>query len=130
METLSSAVKKFFGNELEMVAGSVKVLESNDFFTTVSGHLKRAHLTRPLPPTGQVPNGFVSLSKNIFMEERDSKTWKLVEAGGSKMLVRDSSVETDEDMAQILSSLASAGQAYTPAAKQLYRNWCSGNSHN
>lgn len=120
METLASNVKQFFGNELEMVAGSIKVVESSDFFTTICGHIKRAHVARAVSPDGTMPNGFVTLSKNIFMEERDSTTWKLVTEGGNKVLVRDSSVETDEDMAQILSSLSSAGQEHTPAAKHLY----------
>lgn len=119
-ETLASSIKSFLNNELEVIAGSLKVLEKSDFFTTVSSHLKRAHVSRPVSPDGKLPNGFVSLSKNIFMEDRDSTTWKLVEAGGQKMLVRDSSVETDEDMEQILSSLSSAGHEYSPAAKTLY----------
>lgn len=119
-ESISSGIKRLFGNEMEVVAGSMRVIENSQFFTSVSAHIKRAHVTRSVSPDGTMPNGFTSLSKNIFMEDRDSSTWKLVQAGdGKSILVRDASVETDADMEKLLASLSSAGHEYGNHSKEL-----------
>lgn len=118
-ESISAGIKRLFKNEMEVVAGSMRVTENSQFFTSVSCHVQRAHVTRAVGPAG-MPNGFTSLSKNIFMEDRDSSTWKLVEAGdGKKVLVRDASVETDADMEKLMASLSSAGHEYSNHSKAL-----------
>lgn len=119
-ESIYAGIKRLCNSEMEVVAGSMRVIETSQFFTTVSAHIKRAHVTRAVSKQGGIPQGFVSLSKNIFMEDRDSSTWKLVEAGGKKVLVRDTSVETDEDMEKLLASLSSAGHEYGNHSKELF----------
>lgn len=118
-ESLIGGIQRFFKNELTVVPGSLRVTESGQFFTSVSAHLVRNTVSRSVGPDG-IPQGFVSLSKNIFMEERDSTTWKLVTSkDGHSMLVRDNSVETDQDMEKLMASLSSSGHQYSLPSKDL-----------
>lgn len=117
-KNIQDGITRLFGGELGVVEGSMKVLEKSKYFTSVSAHLTRNTVTRAVGE--QIPTGFVSLSKNIFMEERDSKTWKLVTGSdGKRVLVRDNSVETDNDIEQLMASLSSDGHEYTQEAKKL-----------
>lgn len=117
--SIIDGINRLFGGELNAVEGSLKVLEKSKFYTSVSAHLMRNTITRPIVGD-KAPAGFITLSKNIFMEERDSKTWKLVTTDeGRKILVRDNSVETDDDIQKLLSSLSSVGHQYTNEAKRV-----------
>lgn len=118
-ESLIAGIQRFFKNELTVVPGSLRVTEPGQFFTSVSAHLVRNTVSRSLGPDG-IPQGFVSLSKNIFMEERDSTTWKLVTSkDGHSQLVRDNSVETDQDMEKLMASLSSSGHQYSNQSKEM-----------
>ena len=118
VNAISDGIARLFKGEMSVVAGSMKVLEKSKFFTSVSAHLIRNTVTRAVGDS--IPQGFISLSKNIFMEERDSKTWKLITTDdGKKILVRDNSVETDSDMEKLMSSLSSVNHQYTPEAKKM-----------
>lgn len=113
------SINRYFKGELNAVEGSLRIIEKSNFYTSVSAHLVRNTVSRPLVDN-KTPPGFISLSKNIFMEERDSKTWKLVTTDeGKRILVRDNSVETDEDMQKLLSSLSGAGHQFSGEAKRI-----------
>lgn len=119
VESVTGKINDIFKGELQVVPGSIRYLESTDYFTSVSAHLVRNIITKPLLE-GKTPNGFISLSRNLFMEERDSTTWKLITAeDGNKILVRDNSVETDEDMEKLMSSLSSSSHQFSAEAKKL-----------
>ena len=118
VNTITAGIQKLFKGELNVVEGSVKVQSKGKFFTSVSAHLVRNTVVRAVGDS--IPQGFISLSRNIFMEERDSKTWKLItNSEGKQILVRDNNVETDADMEKLLSSLSSANHQYTAEAKSL-----------
>ena len=121
VNTITAGIQKLFKGELNVVEGSVKIQSKGKFFTSVSAHLVRNTVVRAVGES--IPQGFISLSKNIFMEERDSKTWKLItNSEGKQILVRDNNVETDADMEKLLSSLSSANHQYTAEAKSLVAN--------
>jgi hypothetical protein len=118
VNNITAGIQKLFKGELNVVEGSVKVQSKGKFFTSVSAHLVRNTVVRAVGDS--IPQGFISLSKNIFMEERDSKTWKLItNSEGKQVLVRDNNVETDADMEKLLSSLSSVNHQYTAEAKAL-----------
>lgn len=116
---ITDSISNMFGGEMVAVASSLKILTQHDYATTVRAHLIRNVVTRPIND-GATPSGFISLSKNIFLDEKDNATWKLVESdGGNRILVRDNSVESDGDMARSLMALASSGHMHSQEANAL-----------
>lgn len=118
LSMITDGIASSFRGELSVLEGSLKIMDKSRYYTTVSAHLIRNTVTRAI--SDGVPNGFISLSKNIFMEERDSKTWKLItNSEGKQILVRDNSVETDADMEKLMSSMSSVGHEFTPEGKKM-----------
>lgn len=119
-EGLAASIKRSLNGEVELVPGSARIASRSGERMTILASVIPSVVARAVNGDG-VPENFVCVARNIFMDENDRKTWRLVEAEGqgSPMLVRDSSVETDKDMAELLASCVPATAPYSKEAKAL-----------
>lgn len=113
---ISAATQNMFDQQLVVVPGTIKIVDHN--LGVMTAAVKLAKNTIKYVVVGE-PKGFRMVARNVFMDERDSTTWNMVENNGQQVLVRHNQVETDKDLEQLLASVSSASHFVTKEHKML-----------
>lgn len=119
-QDIAIAASELFDHEVKVVPGTmVSGGTSVGGVRTVYTKVTRNTLRVAVPDVNNPPEGFRCVARNIFLDDRDSKTWKLVDAGEAKVLVREAVVETDSDLHELLDSCSSATHTYTDESRHM-----------
>lgn len=111
---VSVAAGKLFNNELQVIPGTVKVVRSGFNIHSMCAKVCANNIKVSIPDSTKTPAGFRSISRNLFMDDRDESTWSMVDnTDGSRTLVRNNKVETDSDLETLLSTQSSVTHHFT-----------------
>ena len=115
-ESTANAISKLFDNKVRVVPGTMKFEHSPH--ASVSSVSARVQAVRPVKVVEQdaqgAINGFISISKNLFMSKADRTSWGLQKSGDKTLLVRQGNLESDSALNEILEALVSTSSGSRP----------------
>ena len=114
---IAVATGNLFDQKLKVIPGSIICFNRDLGVMTASCKLTTNMIQKPI--YDENPQGFRSISRNMFMDDVDNSMWKLVENNGNRVLVRNNSVETDEDIETLLSTSSNVTHRSTKEFKLL-----------
>lgn len=115
----ASALEHLFNGELTVIPGSMREIAkaSNGVYTVVTARLTGKQKTLFIE-SGSTPDGFTSLSKNLFMDGEE-QMWDLQSTNGRTVLVRKDNVESNDALESLLARFAPVTAGTIKAADEL-----------
>ena len=113
--SIALSASNLFDQQLRVIPGTMRVVKSAHSVSTVSAKVCASNLRVAISDHDNgAPKGFRSISRNIFMDDRDNSTWRMQsDEHGSRVLVKDSKVETEKDLEELLSSVSHVTHHFT-----------------
>lgn len=110
---IAVAAGSLFRQEANIVPGTARVVRSE----AGGRYIITAKVGRNSPKIAMAASGapanFRMIARNLFMDDRDQRTWVLSDSGGSPVLIRNPLVETDTDLQELLTSCSNVTHQFT-----------------